>query len=107
VPVDSALATLHFRVQMAGTDIERAASFLNQREVLRGRMALQSAVYNLSSAAVALKQSGQYPNQLAFVQQLVAFYTGQMNSVLRPATGPSVASTLLSNQGNLLSADST
>ena len=102
--MDPVLASLHFRVQMAGAAIEQAVEFLGKREVIRGRMAVQSAVFNLVAAANSLKASGQHPDRLAYVQQLVQFYTAQMNSVLRPAGAPTVASELAANQGNLLAA---
>lgn len=79
-------------------------SFLNQREVIRGRMAVQSVVYNLAAAANRLKASGQYPERLAYLDQLVKFYSAQMNSVLRPSGAPAVATAIAANQANLLTA---
>jgi len=98
------LASLHFRVISAGQAAEQAIVYLNQREVFRGRMAVQSVVYNLVIAANQLKASGQYPDQLTYVNQLVQFYTAQMNSILRPNAAPAVATAIAANQANLLTA---
>ena len=104
MPTDPVIASVHFRVESAGMSVERAVSFLNQREVIRGRMAVQAALYDLVAAERALKASGQYADRLAYVQQLVQFYTAQMNQILRPAAAPGVAKSLADNQANLLSA---
>ena len=104
MPVDPALAALYFRVQMAGASAEQAISFLNQREVLRGRMAVQSVVLHLTAARNRLKDSGQNPERLAYVEQLIVYYSAAMNTILRPAAAPGVAKSLADNQGNLYSA---
>jgi hypothetical protein len=104
VPTDPVLASLHFRVEMAGAAAEQAIAFLSQREVLRGRMAVQSVVFNLTAAASRLRASGQYPDQLSYVEKLIQFYAAKMSAVMRPAVGPAIAAELAANQANLLAA---
>ncbi|MGI0068252.1 MAG: hypothetical protein ACREB9_07585 [Thermoplasmata archaeon] len=105
MPVDTHLAAVHYRVQQAGQALEYAITFLNGRRMFQGIVQIRQAVSHLQHAQSYLLESGQYPDLLAYVGTLVAFYNGEIGKVVRPTNAPAVGAGLYGNQANLLAAD--
>ncbi len=103
--VDTHLAAVHFRVEMAGIAAEEAIEALKTRRIFMGRVRTMAVAGHLQHAADYLRESGGYPSLLGYVEQLRAFYAAEATKILRPTEAPKVAAALYANQGNLVAAD--
>lgn len=105
MPLDPVLASVHFKVAQAGASVEAAIQYLSARRIFQGRMAVNQAAGLLSSAASLVRQQGSQPALLNLLTQLAAWYQGQAQKIIRPASAPEIAAALQGAQGTLLAAD--
>ncbi len=103
--VDTHLAAVHFRVEMAGIAAEEAIEALKTRRIFMGRVRTMAVAGHLQHAVDYLRESGGYPSLLGYVEQLRVFYAAEASKILRPTEATKVAAALYANQGNLVAAD--